>query len=213
MSRWDILQGAIDSTGAGTLDGFCRSGEFVVWGRFAFLLFLLSASNAVKAATYIIDLNDVAPIADVPGDISVLVYGPEYFFEAQPGDTFDFGSLTSEPQSAGTRYLPPGEEYVYWVQPEISSNYIYSVATDGGCISPNDFCQLVPHTYSLNFTATGNFFLAWAGITTYTPPSDFTAAVPEVSSWMMLVFGFAGITLLRQRKQFKAQPETLAQRI
>ena len=60
----------------------------------AALLSATAISGAAKGSTYYIDLTDVAPVFGISGPC-YCGSGPVFpVYSAQPGDVFDFGSVT-----------------------------------------------------------------------------------------------------------------------
>lgn len=154
-------------------------------------------------------------------------FNTAYSFIAKPGDTINFGilKLTSFIFGDGRQQEP-----YYYVdengQLQLSIGYpvgifpgVLGVAYQyegfiglfsgfgGGCNTADPAClpsllnQIATQTFSLSFTLpTGFIELGWTDPSTYVPP-EYVGAVPEPSTWAMLLLGFCGIGLLLHRQR------------
>jgi hypothetical protein len=122
-----------------------------------------------------------------------------------PGDTVDFGSVTITPgPDDGTNLFGPEHNFIIgnpavsynsglggWpsVGPELSICF-------GADLAP---CQ-VPQTTDLVYVVpdgASSIQVGWLGYYVYTPP------VPEPSTWVMMILGFAGIGFMAYRRNSK----------
>jgi hypothetical protein len=178
---------------------------------------VFAGSNA-RAVVYTIDLNDVTPSGSVSGPC-YCGGGPTYTFSGNPGDQFNFGSVTIRWNQAVYHGLPenynrdwpwPGQNAFIQSQlfvsydpsfPLQNDSYYYNLA-----LCPvNGPCTLSPTAYGLSFTlgSSGTIKFGWETAYTYTPPTPTVASdVPEPSTWAMLLIGFAamGFAAKRQRR-------------
>jgi PEP-CTERM motif len=195
------------------------------WGlRMRFLIpivltvFVLLTGNA-QAAVYDIDLSQL-------GNSSSGINGPCYcsvsggllssIFYGNPGDVFNFGSVTIYPLQAFIG--PDGSQYYYPANPNgplpptifltslvgvdySGKGYINPNFIEVDCTAPNT-CQGQPFSTALNNFVIPNgsdsIQIGWFGNYSYTTP-----AVPEPSTWAMLLLGFSGIGFMAYRRKLK----------
>jgi hypothetical protein len=160
-------------------------------------------------------------------------YNAAYSFQAQPGDTINFGTLTLGSFIFGdgrhlqsTQYIDQNGQ-LQWTygtlmavysgslavseiyKPFIQLNYNWSGTCNSGVPGCNSFLQsrLTSYTVDLEFTLTSSGFieLGWTSPYTYIPPASIgpvlAEAVPEPSTWAMLLIGFAGIGYAGYRRR------------
>jgi hypothetical protein len=159
-------------------------------------------------------------------------YNTAYSFEAQPGDTINFGMLALSPfifgdgrQLQETYYYdengqlqigfgtPTGFyqgslgvsfQFTYFIQ----LNYNFDAECNSGDPSCFPYLQALLNStpaqqYDLTFTLPNGFIeLGWTEPFVYTPPTS-VGAVPEPSTWAMMLLGFAGIGFMAYRRKSK----------
>jgi hypothetical protein len=155
----------------------------------AFLLGLLTQGPLAQAAVYDIDLSTVLQTGTTMGPCyctTTLTYSP--IFAAQAGDIFDFGmveilSFAGEPTPDGG---PNQQAYYVQGSPAVVFNgqpipYPFLPYREGAFAFPTiwDLEYTVP-------AGADSIQVYWEGPYFYPP-------VPEISTWAMLLIGFAGI--------------------
>lgn len=197
---------------------------------FLSLIVAMGFSAPLKATTY--DINLMGPL---PAGVS---YGPDagfshsnacsatscaggihnpvYTFEAQPGDTLDFGTLRLATSSFSDQrqQAPGGGYYIATYGTELLVSFSFQTnptlfpAALGVCISTNPGCFFSSPSYGspidLTYTLgdSGYIQLTWTDPSIYTPPA-FTGAVPEPSTWATMLLGFAGVGFMAYRRKRK----------
>jgi hypothetical protein len=183
-------------------------------------LVLAFSANSSRASTYYVDLNVLGgspyfppcSICDHSGGFISTVYS------FQPGDVVDFGSVTIFPLMSEA-YNGGGS----WTAGEVSSNVGVSfdllrapmtgVADSSFCLYtyPATSCsfQVVPPnivdlTYAIPDGA-DSIQLAWFGHYSYVAPD-----VPELSTWAMMILGFAGVGFMAYRRSRKSSAMALS---
>jgi hypothetical protein len=103
-------------------------------------------------------------------------------------------------------------------KPFLQLNYNWITFCNSGVPSclPSLYSRLTSYTVDLEFTLTTGFIeLGWTSPATYIPPTSigpvFAEAVPEPSTWAMLLIGFAGIgfAAYRKRRQYTFVPSAV----
>ena len=178
-------------------------------------------AGAARATVY--DINLLAP-----GNQIGQYVGPCYcstdngfvskVFTGNPGDEFNFGSVTIYPLIANIApdaydlYYPGDPNGPYFPTIFLTSAVGVSFSGDAGdwpfpgfniveCTYP-DTCQGEPSTVKLDYVISGNSIqLDWFGDYSYVAP------VPEPSTWAMLLIGFAGLGLMARRRSMNAKSE------
>jgi hypothetical protein len=163
------------------------------------LLFLVAClfSGSANAAVYSINLNTVTPTGIILNTLGNHGgFSPAWSFAAQAGDIFDFGSVDYFPVGGSDPRTPPdpiwewiahGSPTVIFGQftgPMIENVINYPCLRDQPCIARST------NHYELQYTIPDGVDLISIGFDlphTYMPP-----AVPEISTWAMLLIGFAG---------------------
>jgi PEP-CTERM motif-containing protein len=180
--------------------------------RFAllFLLVLFSSSHAAKAETIDIDLSTLS----LTGELVAPCYcgaavGPIYTIQAAAGTTIDFGQV----QLNWVLVSPTPDDFSNYHIEYIQSIADINFTGDGslaaaynvgglGCTLGPAMCGLQPIAVDLLYTIPQNadsIEIGWfAG--TYLAP-----AVPEPSTWAMLLLGFAGVSFMAYRRARAAQ--------
>lgn len=159
--------------------------------RFSFLLLLsfFSFPHSAFAEAYLIDAsiggnNEIIPYC--PGGCLSDYVSPLYSFEA--GDTVDFGTLSLEISTVPSRTGP---------SQTIMGAYAVSFGPFAGVYAlplPSTASSTslpVTETLEFSFSVDTEIQIAWNDAV-YTSPS-LESAVPEPSTWAMLLIGFAGI--------------------
>jgi hypothetical protein len=183
------------------------------------LAVLVFAATNARAAVYTVNLNNVAPSGGV-GAPCYCGSGPEYTFSGNPGDQFNFGSVTINWNQAPYHGDPslynqdwPWPGYNAFIQSQLLVSYDLSVPLQNDDYDYNFAlcpiggpCTLSPTVYSLSFTlgSSGTIEFGWETAYTYTPPV-LTADVPEPSTWAMMILGFIGIAFASYRKSHARQ--------
>jgi hypothetical protein len=158
-----------------------------------------------------------------------------YSFQVQPGDTINFGTLSLEAfifgdgrQEQFTEYLDENGQLQFGFGIPIAlypgslvTSFVYNPflllgnepaaqcnSADPSCIPRLQSLAGPPTNYNLTFTLPEGFIeLGWTDYYQYTPPTEI-GAVPEPSTWAMLLIGFAGLGWLLVRP--RALPATLS---
>jgi hypothetical protein len=165
--------------------------------RFVLAFLLCLGSFTAKAATYYIDLNTVTPDGIFPGSCycgNGLIFP---FMPFAPGDVVDFGSVTIPAQQVGhifsgpPVYLQAGAGAVY--EPGSFPGWYWPYTTAGSSAT-FDLIYTIP-------VGKSGIRVGWNGPGFYTPPPELATAVPETTTWAMMIFGFAGIALLAFRRK------------
>jgi hypothetical protein len=171
----------------------------------AVTLFLFSKADPLQANTYQIDLNSLTSVGTLvmQGCYCGFRSGPIYFidsqaFDAQAGDVFDFGTIDFYPVGGGTKGLPIGESVFAFGMPVVGVGPLQGNTIGVICAEPT--CTYPPEHYNLEYGAGGSFYIGWSGAYVYTPPA-IAAAVPEPSTWAMMVLGFAGVGFMAYRRR------------
>lgn len=167
--------------------------------QFAAAFFVLGLAWPAQATTSI----DLFNSPQLNGPYQLL--GPCYcqdayatgFFAVTPGSTVDFGVLTIEPAWLYDHYYP-----------YTPIQMTFSLITNTDINNPIDWAYPpggnTPVTYDLTSFIIPNdanyIQFSWLGPTEYTPPAV-VAAVPETSTWVMLLIGFAGLGALAHRRK------------
>ena len=155
------------------------------------------------AGWYQIELSNVGPYYSVPGPCYcwLQVYHSPVF-SVNPGDIYDFGRLDFLPFAidggGAHQQIPPPTEYIFG-RLEVVYNqtatadefpgYIDSGTNPNALYSSRLIFDITPGENSIQ--------LLWWGADYVTP----TAAVPETSTWAMLLLGFAGIGVMAYRRK------------
>jgi hypothetical protein len=169
---------------------------------------LLGLSSVAHATTYNVDLSGgttqlISPVCD-HGICASFGYSTQVF-TFQPGDTVNFGTLAIGGIEAMGVSFDPTFSVQFGPNP-IFPNY-----------SPDSFCPIsspncilpvsAPITEDLTFmlNGAGDVDFAWSGSSYYTPPAylGVVTAVPEPSTWVMLMLGFAGVGFMAYRRKTK----------
>ena len=185
------------------------------FGLALLLAIALGFSTQANATVVDVDLNKTG-FTEVPFNPGCYCYAFNQVFtqvfQTNPADTYNFGQLTIIPlevvtpdysQYTGflsgapvanldvpTGYIPP--------LPPVGVQYPFSIfylcsSSDTACIQTNSQSQL----YNLVFSGGTSIQLEWtSGDFTYTAP-----AVPEPSTWAMLLIGFASIGFMTCRRR------------
>jgi PEP-CTERM motif len=171
---------------------------------------LVTLSGQVWATTYYINLNDYTPAGSLYGPC-YCGSGPYYSFSGfQDGDLVNFGSVTIsavfDSHSYGRIYPPPEGEYA--VVAMKMSTYLGGASLWSAGTFPwplgSTFHDLTDTaTFDLIFTVPSAFSIGWDGPGAYRPAT--APAVPEPSTWAMLLIGFAGIGFAAYRMNSKAR--------
>lgn len=125
------------------------------------------------------------------------------FFAVTPGGTVDFGVLTVGPTEAFSHYGDPPSQlnFSLLANTDRMDPIYYATPFEFDFSGSN---SLTSHTYDLR-----NYLIpvdasyiqfSWLGPYSYTAP-DSVAAVPEVSTWVMMIIGALGIGSLARRRQ------------
>lgn len=167
---------------------------------------LVTLSGQVWATTYYINLNDYIPAGNLYGPC-YCGSGPYYSFSGfQDGDIVNFGSVTIsavfDSHSYGRINPPPQGQYAVIAMKQ--STYLGGASLWASGTFPwalgSTFHELTDTaTFDLTFTVAGAFNIGWDGPGAYTPAA--TPAVPEPSTWAMLLIGFAGVGFMTYRRR------------
>jgi hypothetical protein len=211
--------GAIDSTDAGRWTRYLVGGETKMHIRIVQalgLFFALFWSTASNAAFYYVDLNNPVGILTSPTAYGIVAptHASEHAFltpvlHFNIGDVVDFGSVTIEPLFGGdgryqqiTLYVIPPDVAVSYDPSTPPNPFNIDVYYSASCF---DSCDPPPppnfdsQTFDLRFTVkTNTIQLGFSGDFSYYPPS--VSAVPELSTWAMMLIGFAALGFASYRK-------------
>lgn len=184
----------------------------IILGIIVAVVGLLSAEVA-RAATVQVDLNNLGPAGTVFGPCYCGT-GPYYSYAATSGETIDFGQvelLWGGPLSSPD--TPPQYAYGYpdlaFIQSYVTVTYNsatnpYPTWTTALCPPDGSDCGLQPIFVDLTFTMpadTSSIQIGWFGQYNY-----FAPAVPEPSTWAMLLIGFAALGFTRYRHAASNRP-------
>ena len=179
----------------------------------------LFGSLPARAATYYVDLTDIVPVGSTFGPC-YCGYGPVFpIYSANPGDIFDFGSVTLTQifDSHSAYHLQWYDQAtMQWVYPYLTfsptavvsynpNSIPYGGGGTGYDSGLNGPPTLRSYTVELDFVVPENAYsiqIGWNGNGVYTPP-EMAAAVPEPSTWAMMLLGFAALGGLLQLKNAK----------
>jgi hypothetical protein len=179
--------------------------------RLAFLLTIIFSHHPVSAATVSIDASIGGTIVasnNCPGPASCTPDGyMTPLYQVNSGDVVDLGSVELGPAFTGqgrsqfpvnTSYQ--GALYLSWGPLGFfpTTGPIYSSCFSDGCIPDTPLTVIEELLFVVPAGAT-ELQLGFTGPYFYQPP-DFAAAVPEPSTWAMLLIGFAGIGLVAYRR-------------
>ena len=158
--------------------------------------------SPAKANIYYVDLSTITPI----GVLNPPCYcgnGPLYpAMAAQPGDVFDFGSVTLYQTSDLHNGRMPNQWDIY--NPVVAVSYdpakqAYATGfVDFYFGHPPNPPPLRTYTVDLEFVVPDNAYsiqIGWTGRGDY-----LAAAVPEPSTWAMMILGFLGIAGMTRNK-------------
>jgi len=170
--------------------------------RALIIVLAIGASNRSQAAMYTIDLTTQLTHASV--------FGPCYcdpdlwispVFAANPGDTFKFGTEIASSVYAFTRYPNQPPAFVQFAPVAyFFGEQVPNYASDFYAVSfgtPPD-----PVSFDLTYTipvGSNSIQIAWSN-GEYIPPTLLTA-VPELSTWAMMILGFAGVGFMAYRRR------------
>ena len=166
--------------------------------RILLLVALCLVSLQAKAATYYVDLNDYTPVGSLFGPCWCGI-GPVYSVSGfTGGDIVDFGQVQmfsvplmhSMTNTAG--YL--GTVSVGYDAYDAVTHSLFIQHSTGSFANTSALYRLL---YSIPEGAT-SIQIGWDGPGVYTPT---TPAVPEPSTWAMLLIGFAGISFVTYRRR------------
>jgi hypothetical protein len=203
---------------------------------------LVALSGQVSATTYNINLNEYTAAGYLPGPCYCGA-GPRYAVTPLPpgavaGDTLDFGYVKifsvqdarSTPYTMGYPFFPyyyGSDDVLHLLDPEFQRYIIMQTVFQG---APTISFHLTPYDaldqggsffhpidsfeiFSLRYVIPDgalNYEIGWTGYGIY------TAAVPEPSTWAMLLIGFAGMGTFsyrrRQRSTGSGSPQEPAPR-
>lgn len=174
-------------------------------------------TTEVRAAIYQIDLTQPGGVPGTAGEVAGPCYcdgGPlSSIYLFQPGDIVDFGHIVLGPQLLVSKYSPePG-------QPTIA---VAITSTVGVSFSENDRPSAGAVTFSCAFElgqcvnlpivstdlrflipdGAQSIQLSWFGPYTYTPPA-FASAIPETSTWGMMIMGFVCVGAMAYRRRYQ----------
>jgi hypothetical protein len=183
-----------------------RSFFILIFSSFAFAF-----APEARAATYYVNLNAIAPIGTYIGSC-YCGSGPIYpFMSFQAGDTIDLGSLVLYPyfddhsygrnpprydEVTGTWIYPPK----YLIIPSVDVSFAPGPVGDnsitwGLTLDPTPlYLDLV---FTIPVGRTG-IQIGWWGAS-YVP--SVASAVPEPSTWAMMILGFAGVGFMACRRR------------
>jgi len=163
-------------------------------------------------------------------------YNMAYSFQAQPGDVLNFGTLSLLPFAFGDGRQQRYIQY-YDANGQLQSGFGFPIALYAGSLVVSEAYQpflllnynwtyvcntgdpscytnisnrqaAMPHPeIDLTFTLTTGFIeLGWTNPSIYTPPAN-VGAVPEPSTWAMMLLGFAGISFMAYRRRQTNTPQ------
>jgi hypothetical protein len=165
---------------------------------------------SARASTVMVDLSQLTPAGTIFGPC-YCGNGPFYSISANPGDTLELGQLElfwqlgAAGPSTGTPNQVGYPQILYEMgNPVVSFN---SPSTPPDATSAHNFafcdpdtpsCAPAPVTYTLTYTLPAgdtSIQIGWYGQAEYTAPA-LAGAVPEPSTWAMLLIGFAAIGIV-----------------
>jgi hypothetical protein len=169
------------------------------------LIVFAASFSAAKANTIYVDAS-VGGSTDFPNICVAAVCAPSNYlsplYQVSPGDIVDFGTVTINPIIFfGASYTPV---FIYNFGPVDFSEIDADRSLYGVCPLNSPLCTpLSPGalTVSLTFTipnGDSEIQLGWSSPYAYTAPM-----VPEISTWAMLLIGFAGIGFMAYRRKSK----------
>jgi hypothetical protein len=169
---------------------------------FATLITLLFGLPSAQAATYEINLNDLAVVGYAAGPC-YCGGGPIYqFIPFAPGSVINFGSVTISSVFDDHSYerggsVGPKELSNYQGAPIVGFNPDDFLSPNGSTGAPLGSSETFSLIYTIPSYGSG-IQIAWDGPGIYTPPGQI-AAVPEPSTWAMTILGFAAVGLMAYR--------------
>ena len=140
-----------------------------------------------------------------------------YSYHANPGDILEFGTL-----ALGTFIFGDSIAVLYQSVYGVSDHYISNMSLGnntplGVCNTADPTClsrlsgiaaTTPPLEVDLTFTVGSSGFIEVGWVSSvYTPPT-YIGAVPEPSTWAMMLLGFAGISFMAYRR--KSKPPLMA---
>jgi hypothetical protein len=183
-------------------------------------LYFSAAPSQVRASTVLIDAStggSFVSSSNCPGGTTCIQNGYETpIYDVNPGDTIDLGSVTLFPTTSGAfqgRYgFVPATSYegVFQFAYGHIPFYVGGISAYSSCFTLNCVPAIPPtFTERLLFTIPSGateLQLAFSQGYEYSAPSIETA-VPEASTWAMLLIGFAGIGFASYRKRSSEPPD------
>jgi hypothetical protein len=182
---------------------------------FASAIFVAQLAFSPASAVVVdVNLNTFGPsgAAYCPGYCAVSS-GPIYAYSGHPGDQINFGTVSIVWDQIYYHGLPenysigwPWPGYDAYLLSSVGVSYDPTVQAWSGwsltlCPTGTN-CNLQPQSFDLTFTLQPSGFVSfgWFADYTYTPPEPLASAVPEPSTWAMLLIGFAGIGFVALRR-------------
>jgi hypothetical protein len=163
--------------------------------RYVFAFVILLISSAANAATFEVNLND-AGYDPEPGPCYCGSGLLSSVYSFQPGDVIDFGTISFTPVRGGGPPSYPNAPVVY-VYGNVGVSFNSSVAPqmqvsvgyyDFGPSTPYELIYVIPDGDNSIQISFGPGF-------TYEAP-----AVPEPSTWAMMIIGFCSVGFLTYRR-------------
>lgn len=166
---------------------------------FLYSLILVSISLIGRAEANLLFIDASIGASSAPSNVCDHgVCGPTGFFspvyDVHPGDVVDFGTITL--------YHYSFEGVVYGASFSVSS--IFGISPSIICLDASNCTLPDPVTYDLTYTIPNGVtqtYMIWSAGAAYSPPV-IPAAVPEPSTWAMLLIGFASIWFAATRRPF-----------